>query len=297
MIALVIVAGKAMAQGSLAPYANGTTVYTYKWENVTGATSQNFWVTTTAPTMAALPSADQSTSDFTKDAATITAASSTVTITWNSSAAGNTYYVTLVASSTNSCSNFRYVKVLPKDPVRFEIYAVGVSGASAGTGLTFTNNATGAALTVCPPDTRDGADYDETDNTVADGSVYVFYRIDRVNGLVTNDWTANVAVTPSLAASIANTDYTIDNGTTWTPVPATGNVTNDAGNNSILVRVKIGVPVGENPNALVGAIDPANTYETAGSMQILDYTTTIPGDNSVTFTVNNVPSFGSFSEN
>lgn len=295
MIALVIVAGKAMAQGgSLTPYANGITDYTYSWSGITGGSTYNFWVTTTEPTMAALPSANQSVADYQLGTPT-TGATSSINIKWNSTAVPKTFYVSLVVSTNNSCSNFRYVTVVPVLPVRFEIFALGVDGASTGANINLAAATSVATLTVCPPALRDGADYNETDGTVNDGALYVFYRVDRVNGIAANDWTADLSVVSSIP-SITATEYSLDGGTSWDPV--SGVTVNDADNNSILVRVTIPVPVGTTANGLTAAIAPATTFETtAAGLDVLDFTTGDPGDNKVVFTVNNVPSFGGFSGN
>lgn len=300
MIALVIVAGSAMAQvspgTSLAPYANGITEYNYSWSGITGGDTYNFWVTTTEPTMAALPTTNQSTDDYELGTPT-TGATSSIKIKWKESSTANEYYVSLVVKTTNSCSNFRYVKVVPIEPVKFVVLALGVDGASNGSNINLAAATSVVTSTVCPPALRDGADYDETDGTVNDGALYVFYRVDRVNGIEANDWTADLDVVSSITKITAK-EYSIDGGATWDDI-VTGTATvNDADNNSILVRVTISVPVGATANSLTAAIDPAATFETTtAGLDVLDFSTGDPGDNKVVFTVNNVPEMGGFSGN
>jgi len=189
------------------------------------------------------------------------------------------------------------VKVVPIEPVKFVVLALGVDGASDGANIALGAATSVTTLTDCPPNLRDGADYDETDGTVNDGALYVFYRVDRVNGIEANDWTADLDVVSSITTITAK-EYSIDGGTTWGDIVTATPTVNNSGNNSILVRVTIPVPAGGVAaiNGLTAAIVPTGTFETtAGGTDILDFTTT--GDNSILFTVNNVPSFGGFSGN
>ncbi len=297
MLAFIVVGGKVFGQNSLAPYANGITSYNYTWTGITGTAAtdgQAFYVTTTVPT---ITTSANSGSDYTMGTPTY-GATSTIGITWDAASVGTTYYVVLMATSGTGCINFRYVEVHPATPPYFTINAIGVSGAAAGTGLAFANDA--ALLTVCPPDTRDGANYNSSDATTdVDGNMYVFYRINRVGGLATNQWTATTSFSPSIASSITATDYSL-NGTSW--LPATGAITNDltvpTNTTYIIVRLTVPIPAGIVANAFTGSIDPLSTYETTAlNLQVLDATTTGDPDNQEIFTVNNVPTIGGFSGN
>jgi hypothetical protein len=288
MLALVVVAGSAMAQTNVAPYANGTTMYSYTWSGVTPiTTTHGFFVLSAAPT--ATPTSSTATAAHYDigagaDAPTPDGGTATVKITWNNASNGGTYYVAFVATNA-TCTNFRYIQVLPKAPVDFTIYAVGVTGQPNGTDLTL-NTTTADGDASCAPELRVGADYLSGSGTEGNGSVYVFFRVDRLNGTIANDWTADITTTAS-SGGITELRYST-NGTDWTT-----SLTNAADNNVLYVRALIPIPTNVTAVTVSSSIVQATTFETlAAGGTAVDYEATNNGPK--TYIVSPVPTIGSF---
>jgi hypothetical protein len=190
-----------------------------------------------------------------------------------------------VATSTSSCTNFRYIQVNPKAPVDFTIYAVGVSGDPNATDLTL-NTTSKDGGEECTPAVRVGADYLSGSGTESNGNVYVFFRVDRSNGNTTNDWTADITTTIS-TGSIVALRYSTD-ASTWGT-----SLTNTADNNVLYVRAEINVPTGATAVTVSSSIVQATTYETLTSGgTAIDYLATNNGPK--TYVVDPVPAIGSF---
>lgn len=283
MIALVIVAGSAMAQTNVAPYANGTTEYTYTWSGLTPlATTHTFALRATAPVAnVAVPTTDDPAiaADYTWGTKSVSGVTATAKITWKNSANGNDYFLVFIATNA-SCTNYRYVQISPTSPVDFSIIALGVSGNANGTDLNITTSTTDLTGTSdCPPNPEDRVGANYLESAEDDGTAYVFFKVNRNNGTTANEWTVTLNNSSSVSTAYST------NGTTWTATTTNSNV------DVLYVRLEIDVPVGATATTVSSEIT-AGTETIAAGLTASDFISTNNGPK--TFTVNPVPSMGTF---
>lgn len=257
MLALVIVTGNAMAAGDYAP-ALGTSS-TYVVSGLSSGDGVAFSVNqiTTAPggTVGATMSAASPTADASGNAS--------VTIEWLAAGTYNLWIVVTDQASGN-CTNQRYRQVVVgSNSFNARIIALGTSTSTEYPSWTTAS----AKLTDCPTFST-GANF--LVSSGADGSSYVFYRVDVLaENAGTHTWNFSVA-------SPTDLEYYV--GGVWISTAPT-NIADAT--NSVLVRVTLAnLPAGQTLAKTVTAT------ENVGAGTVPDIT---PGDNVASIDINLMP--------
>lgn len=280
MIALVIVAGKAMAQtnSKLTP-AQGS-----KWTYTLGGMSSNNLDAVTF-------NVNESNTDFTavigtssdvtiENASTaIASGSASVDVTWNVSS--GTYYLWVKVQDNagvgpTNCSNYRFLEINPiANSFVVTVYGMGTDDNDAYTNL----SANSDNLTDCSEFV--GADFDFNGGN-SDGSSYVYFSVERTGGNASSTWSFIFTLTNSVGADLTSFDYYI--GTAWTEAHAEAStITVPADQNTVIVRVlKANTAAGQTLTGNIGA----TAVETLGALADSS------GANSKTITISTMPDLG-----
>ncbi|RZT93146.1 hypothetical protein EV201_2298 [Ancylomarina subtilis] len=244
IIALVGLSSAAVAQNGETPYLGSTHSYTV--DDHAGSTYA--WSVTT---------------DFqgTADASGVVTFSATtgnsINITWDSPAIGTTYFVHVVETNGEGCSNHKVLAVNPVNGFVLQLASVNDSDAVL----------TGADLQQCAPDASVTAYDPGTGNfTYAYGTNTFFYKI-TASGIGNNGWSPQFTLgTTDGAATYVATWGTTSAGTGNTVANLDGTTVNDidvaGGNVSIWIKVVVTNAEGVTANPIVVTLlDGANTSE------------------------------------
>ena len=282
MLALVIVAGKAFAQGSSqAPYCG--VEETYSWLAIT-CDGYMYYVTddavspTNDPTDGSMYDVTTGALDHSSDALS-NAASAAVGITWTADADGGTFYVWISAESADGCNNYRYVVVQPTNEVDFILAALGIYPEDVAI-ATLESAAADNGGDDCPEITdRYQAVYD-SDGSVDDGDVFVYFRVTENDNNPVDTWTI------TFGASTGTIQYST--GGAWADYTAP--LTALADNEIVLFRVRIDTPL----STAGSAVEITGTISD-GEKETLELVDSESSNDEFAYTVNRVAAIGGFS--
>lgn len=294
LVILALIANTTIAQSSYdAPYVGAEQIY--KWSAVT--TESYTYVINTDPTDPAndvvapgtIYTVSTGSLDHPAPGGTLAAAATAdLGLTWLAPSVGNTYYVWLVAASSDGCVNWRYVTVVPEvNQVDFILAALGLYAEDESI-ATLEGAAAANGGNACPtPALRDGAVYD-SNNSPDDGDVYAYFRVSQ--GADNNDdtWTFAFGIVTDPASPSGTIEYY--NGSAW--VSYTAALTGIADDAVQLLRVMIPTPLATAANAtlITGTISSASE-ETSGLGD------SDGSNDEQNYTVNRVAAIGGFSGN
>lgn len=236
IIALVGLSSSAFAQSGQAPYVGGT--HNYKVDDHTGSTYA--WSVTT---------------DFqgNTDAGIVSFSSTTgnaIDITWDSPAVGTTYFVHVVETNGEGCSNHKVMAVIPVNGFVLALASVNASDVVL-------DDTDGKKLDQCAPDVKvDGYTAGATPEFTYDYGVNTFYYKITASGIGSNGWKPQFTVGKTdIASTIVATWGLTKDGTGNSIVNLDGATSNDivvaASNPSIWIKVVVTNAEGVNANPIV----------------------------------------------
>lgn len=306
VLALVVVAGTAMAQTSVTPYAGGTYSYTMSGiDNVANARTARVFV-------------DNGTINSTPDLSFGTTHIYTVTSTTGTVTAGTNYFDIAVPANTTTL-NFNVAYDASFATGNYQLYVVLYNGGETTcynfiyTNITVTANnfnlIAAAPTVVCQTINASPS----VDTPASSGQSTVFtYTITKTGGDVNDDWSFDFDI-PSTATDLNIADVTsitaaITTGTGTNSVVITGTansgdynvkVTNsDTGNNASVVIITVTVPTTTgSADALFAATVSAPKLYVNQTATVSLATETSSADNDASVTLKNLPTIGTFSGN
>lgn len=269
MIALVIVAGSAMAQADTNLKPSPSKKYSYTWKNVnTGTGGTHDFLYSSSPTD---PNAAIAISLYAEDNEILTDPEITTSgdlvnesavayITWDKTAAGQTYYLWLQTQTTGAsgCLNYRYVKIEVAIDYQLEVLGFQPHDVDATTldGVVALTQPVGE-LCLDFADRTD-AIFNSEGNLDDDGSLYLVFKASQV---ATGDygWAASFTTTSS-----ATPEYLDPADDTWKPYTVAVNVADEAVQ---YFRLKLAAVLVPDPNVTLDAtlaVTEATTGKTDG---------------------------------
>ncbi len=300
LIGLVGFSSKLFAQSTpMAPYAGAT--HTYVVDGLTNGDLVTMGVSNGATTYTNVASGTGTWAAMSQTPAAgtaVTDGTASLEVTWGSASVGVSLWVWIHVVDQSGCETWRSLPVVPVTPVdyvvNFNVLAVTVDDGD----ISFADLQllpTGTSLptsggTICPvPFGQDLVAGSLTDNSMTDGSTYVYFKVVRTpsasDPLINAAWvfTPNTTINPAVAT--AEWQIAPAGNTTFSALTA-GNQNIAAGVNTIYVRALM--PVQTVSEALTFAISNA---EDAGGTEV-DANTV--GENTATLTVSPVPTVGTF---
>ena len=293
MLALVAVTGNVFAQtGStpVAPYEGATHTYvlggltngdTYVWGI---STSANVYTTTTGDYAVTSTPALGNTG-------TVSGGSATLTVKWNTGAAGDNYWVWIQIIDQAGCPTYRALPVVPVAApatytVDFTVTALNDAGDETTTATNITNGTYSVNPTdVCPKFVGEDwiSDGGINDATTTDGNTYVYFRVDRNSTPATASGWNITPTTSGASAWEVSTD-----ASSWATMNATQTVTTG---NVLYVRATV-------QNATTSQVvnfDITTTGQDAGGLYTDANTEGVGSNsNSASVTLNPLPEVGTF---
>lgn len=236
MIALVIVAGKAMAQGNTASTPFVGSKFTYTVNGLFNTDTYQFVVTANTNTAPALTSVAGTVYSFdvaTNGTGTVSGGEASVEITWNTPGSYNLWLQVTKPSTT--CSNYRYVPITvqPDYTMTLAILALGKDEGAAGV----TGNGNTSVESECSTPEANYLYTPQANNN--GGNTVVYYKVTRTTAAagVDNAWTFTPTCDNITGAPVTQAfDYKL--GTTGTyGAWASGAIAVPSGTNEIYVRV------------------------------------------------------------
>lgn len=303
MLALVIVAGSAMAQTSTTPYAGGTYSYSMTGiDNVGNARTARIFV-------------DNGAINYTPELAFGTTHIYTVTSSTGTVTSGTNYFDIAIPANTTAL-NFDVAYDPSFATGAYQLYVVLYNGAETTcynfiyTNITVTANTfnlvAAAPTVVCQ--TINSAPSVDTPASSGQNTIFT-YTVTKTGGDNNDDWSFDFKIpSNTLGLDIANISSIVPSITTGTGtnvVAATGTITSgnynvkvtnsDTGNNASVVTITVTVPTttGVADAAFVASVSASKLYVNQTSTVSIA-TETSSADNSATVTLKNLPSIGTF---
>ncbi len=222
---------------------------------------------------------------------TVSGSSATLTVTWNSGASGDNYWVWIQIIDSEGCSTYRALPVNPIDApaaytVDFTVIALNATGDETTIPADITSGIYQVAVTdVCPKFIGEDwvSDGGIDDNTTNDGDTYVYFRVNRYSTPVTlSAWN----ITPTVSGASV-WEVSVD-ASTWTTMNATQTVsTGDV----LYVRAT----VANATTSQVVSFDIAATGQDAGGVYTDANTSGVGSEsNSASVTLDPLPTVGTF---
>lgn len=299
LVTLVIVAGSAKGQStSLRPYLGATQSYT--WDGLTSEDTYLFYVTTESDSPVA---EGANTYDYIGNAGTYTdnptgngSTSASIKIKWL--ATGNYKVWIKMTDQNTNCTNFRYVPVtVVPNNIDFTIVAMGIDNDNPTT-LTSSSVAANAGP-ACAETAKFGFEYN-SQATVNNGSVYVYFKVARTNGNNSYNWYTDIAAKNN--GTNAEVEYAEDWSATnagWSSasvISSSAPVVSSSGSpdNDYFVRVKVNLATASPSNVQDVVATITNGTELTSGLQ--DAVTT-DASNKDNYQVNDIPTIGGFTGN
>jgi len=282
MIALVIMAGSAIAQSTATvPYEGST--YKYAVGGLTNGDTYTFTVNNSLTNPAAAPTVAADVTINGAFSGTVDDASDTVSVTWNvgSEDAGNFYVWITIQDQTTNCYNYRRFSVNPIPNALEFVIAVAAVDSSEYTSATSIATRSDNGPTCAVPDAYN---YNSDGGAAGDdGDTYVYFRVQRTNGSSAFGWTTKFSQTNGTSI-----EESADGASgTWSPYTAGTTVTKAAADNYHYFRVITGVSTSN--QTITGTI--------TGSVELTTGLTDGDSPESDAITINAVPTVGTFTTN
>lgn len=303
MIALVIGVGSAMGQSTnTAPYEGANYTYTVNSLNTVAANGDDVYFYVTLATAndplatgaAIVKSASANVGVwYTSDAESYTdnvLASRSINITWGPASGGNQYRLwVVVQDGTSSCYNYRYIPIAPvENSFDIGIYAMGI-GDNTNTGG-FADPATATSASGCISlVNRYETDFDASSEPTSDGKSYIYFRVKLVGPTSTAySWKFTPVFTDMADATW---EYSTDLTSWGAYVIGAKTVPQADADQIVYLRAKTPLRPTDRP------ISASVTLQQLGTFSPTLVPDLAVGNNSTSFTVNPIPSIGTFSGN